>query len=77
VPKMFKETGAEAPSPAAANLGFTTTPFDAYKFAPIREATVSTASHCGVCNPYCKCFLPLQMTTAMCNLACAGWLNQC
>eukprot|EP00775_Hariotina_reticulata_P006672 gene6672-6896_t len=42
-PKMFKETGAEAPSPAAASLSFTTTPFDSYKFAPIREATVSRA----------------------------------
>lgn len=39
-PKMFKETGAEAPLPTA-SLNFTTTPFDNYKFAPIREATVS------------------------------------
>eukprot|EP00877_Chromochloris_zofingiensis_P005937 jgi/Chrzof1/1597/Cz10g14020.t1 len=42
VPKMFKESGAEAPM-AAAGLNFTTTPFDDYKFAPIREATVSRA----------------------------------
>jgi len=41
-PKMFKETGAEAPLPTA-SLNFTTTPFDNYKFAPIREATVSRA----------------------------------
>jgi len=41
-PKMYKETGAEAPL-AAAGLNFTTTPFDNYKFAPIREATVSRA----------------------------------
>ena len=39
-PKMFKETGAEAPLPTA-SLNFTSTPFDNYKFAPIREATVS------------------------------------
>lgn len=39
-PKMFKETGAEAPMPTA-SLNFTSTPFDNYKFAPIREATVS------------------------------------
>lgn len=39
-PKMFKETGAEAPHPTA-SLNFTSTPFDNYKFAPIREATVS------------------------------------
>jgi hypothetical protein len=42
-PKMFKESGAEAPTPAsaAAKLAFTITPFDDYKFASIREATVS------------------------------------
>lgn len=39
-PKMYRETGAEAPMPTA-SLNFTTTPFDNYKFAPIREATVS------------------------------------
>jgi hypothetical protein len=44
-PKMFKETGAEAPMPTA-SLNFTTTPFDNYKFAPIREATVSIYSCC-------------------------------
>ncbi len=50
-PKMFKETGAEAPMPTG-SLNFTTTPFDNYKFAPIREATVSMlaavpgVSHC-------------------------------
>lgn len=44
-PKMFKETGAEAPMPTA-SLNFTTTPFDNYKFAPIREATVSTCLRC-------------------------------
>jgi hypothetical protein len=41
-PKMYKETGAEAPL-AAAGFNLTTTPFDSYKFAPIREATVSTS----------------------------------
>jgi len=44
-PKMFKETGAEAPMPTA-SLNFTTTPFDNYKFAPIREATVSINQNC-------------------------------
>lgn len=40
-PKQFIETGAEAPMPTAGLPGMTTTPFDSYKFAPIREATVS------------------------------------
>lgn len=41
-PKQFIETGAEAPMPSAAQSRVET-PFDGYKFAPIREATVSTA----------------------------------
>lgn len=41
-PKQFIETGAEAPMPTS-SLNMSTTPFDNYKFAPIREATVSTA----------------------------------
>lgn len=45
-PKMYKETGAEAPL-AAAGFNLTTTPFDNYKFAPIREATVSPLAAVG------------------------------
>jgi hypothetical protein len=41
-PKQFIETGAEAPMPTG-SLSMTTTPFDNYAFAPIREATVSAA----------------------------------
>ena len=40
-PKMFRESGADAP--AMATTGAPTpvlTPFDNYRFAPIREATV-------------------------------------
>lgn len=39
-PKQYIETGAEAPMPTA-SFSLTTTPFDDYNFAPIREATVS------------------------------------
>jgi hypothetical protein len=42
-PKQFIETGAEAPMPTG-SLSMTTTPFDNYAFAPIREATVSSAA---------------------------------
>ena len=41
--KMFRETGADAPAGAAAAPAPVATPFDAYEFAPIREATVSRA----------------------------------
>jgi hypothetical protein len=44
-PKQFIETGAEAPM-AAGSLSMTTTPFDNYAFAPIREATVSFCCCC-------------------------------
>lgn len=39
--KMFRETGADAP--AAGATAPVQTPFDNYRFAPIREATVSAA----------------------------------
>lgn len=43
-PKMFKEMGADAPATSAAYApSSAATPFDNYKFAPIREATVSRA----------------------------------
>jgi hypothetical protein len=50
-PKMFKESGAEAPMAAGASLNFTTTPFDNYKFAPIKEATVSESAWSGEAAP--------------------------
>jgi hypothetical protein len=43
-PKQFRETGAEAPAPTAAPA--ISTPFDGYKFAPIREATVGCVPVC-------------------------------
>jgi hypothetical protein len=43
-PKMFRESGADAPAVAATGVPApVSTPFDGYSFAPIREATVSRA----------------------------------